>query len=84
MESSAQDLGQFITRLIGFPGLELDADRPIGEQIAVSSLQLMELAIALEQECGLELPDDIDLRQATPAELGPADAVLNERGSSGG
>jgi hypothetical protein len=81
---SAQDLGQFITRLIGCPGLELDADRPIGEQTAVSSLQLIELAIALEQECGLELPDDIDLRQATPAELVPADAARPERGSSDG
>lgn len=81
---SAQDLGQFITRLIGCPGLELDTDRPIGEQTAVSSMQLIELAIALEQECGLDLPDDIDLRQATPAELVPADATALDRGSSDG
>lgn len=66
---SATDLTRFITRLIGCPDGKLDADLPIGKQTEVSSLQLIELAIALEQECGIELPDDIDLRETTPAEL---------------
>jgi acyl carrier protein len=69
---SATDLTRFITRLIGCPDLELDAELPLGKQTELSSLQLIELAIALEQECGIELPDDIDLRETTPAELAAA------------
>jgi acyl carrier protein len=77
---SAADLTRFITRLIGCPDLELDAELPLGKQTEVSSLQLIELAIALEQECGIELPDDIDLRETTPAELAAADAQVPTRG----
>jgi hypothetical protein len=50
-------------------GSALAADVPLGAQTTVDSSRMIELAIALEQECGVDLPDDVDLRGATPAEL---------------
>jgi acyl carrier protein len=51
------------------PAATLAPDRPLGDQLAVDSARLMELAIVLEQDLGMRLPDDVDLRALTPAGL---------------
>jgi acyl carrier protein len=51
------------------PSASLVADRPLGTQLAVDSARLIELAIVLEQDLGMSLPDDVDLRALTPAAL---------------
>jgi acyl carrier protein len=62
---------EFLNYLAGLldAGITLAPNVPLGEQLAVDSSRMIELAIALEQECGVDLPDDLDLRRATPAEL---------------
>jgi acyl carrier protein len=63
-------LDEFVGYLAGLLDVDsLSASEPIGDQVAVDSSRMIELAIALEQECGLELPDDLDLRRATPVSL---------------
>lgn len=66
---SCEDFGRLVARAVGATGTELVADRPLAEQLAVDSLRMMELAVFLEQDLGLTLPDDLDLRGSTPGEL---------------
>jgi acyl carrier protein len=65
-------VGEFARRLaraMGADDVVLDPDRPLSTQVEADSVRMVELAIALEQEFGLDLPDDLDLRQATVAGL---------------
>lgn len=66
---SLEEFTRRIGALLGADGPELHPDRPLGEQVGVDSVRLIELAIVLEQEYGLDLADDVDLRRTTPAEL---------------
>jgi acyl carrier protein len=81
---SVADFSSFIARQIGLTGPELDASRPLGEQADLTSMQLIELTIAIEQECGIDLPDDIDLRKTSPAELFSADSAIPNQGLTSG
>lgn len=54
---------------LGLEGTELDPDVPLGVQLSVDSARMIELAIVLEEELGLDLPSDIDLRRSSPLEL---------------
>lgn len=70
LEVSMRSIVDFTNYLAGLLEADgLSSDVPIGDQVAVDSSRMIELAIALEQECGIDLPDDIDLRRATPADL---------------
>jgi acyl carrier protein len=70
LEVTMRSIEDFTGYLAGLLDVDtLTADVSIGDQVAVDSSRMIELAIALEQECGLDLDDDIDLRSATPAEL---------------
>ncbi|HEU5469385.1 MAG TPA: phosphopantetheine-binding protein [Actinophytocola sp.] len=67
----SQSLDEFLAHLAKLldAAPTLAPHTPIGDQVAVDSSRMIELAIALEQECGIDLPDDIDLRATTPADL---------------
>ncbi len=58
-----------LARWLGQAGLAVAGDRTLGEQFDVDSSRAVELAIILEQDLGIELSDDVDLRKMTPAEL---------------
>jgi len=58
-----------VTETLGAQDVQLDPDLPIGAQLSVESARMIELAIILEEELGLDLPDDVDLRQETGAGL---------------
>ena len=66
---SADDLGRYLAGAIGAEDLILRADHPLGDQLTLDSVRMVELAIVLEQELGVDLPDDLDLRGLTPAAL---------------
>ncbi|ONI76182.1 hypothetical protein ALI144C_36525 [Actinosynnema sp. ALI-1.44] len=80
---ATRSFADFVTYLADLldAGHALTADKPIGEQVAVDSARMIELAIALEQECGVDLPDDLDLRGATPMQLFGAAAPFREAAS---
>ncbi len=59
----------YLARAVGVARERLDATCPLGEQAELDSMRMTELAIVLEQELGMSLPDDLDLRAATPASL---------------
>ncbi|GFH38235.1 hypothetical protein SCWH03_44770 [Streptomyces pacificus] len=66
------DLAEFLTAVVtglGLEGGELDPDVPLGTQVSVESVRMIELAILLEEELGLDLPPDLDLRRCSPQEL---------------
>ncbi|MEI7031794.1 DUF4346 domain-containing protein [Streptomyces pratensis] len=54
---------------LGEQGTELDPNVPLGVQLSVDSARMIELAIVLEEELGLDLPSDVDLRRSSPLEL---------------
>ncbi|MFF7024694.1 phosphopantetheine-binding protein [Streptomyces klenkii] len=65
-------LEEFLTlvaRTLGARGTALDPHTPLGEQLAVDSVRIIELTVVLEEELGAELPDDADVARATPADL---------------
>ena len=66
------DIGEFVLYLaaaIGAQGFQFDHDEPLARLAIGDSLTLTELAIVLEQELGIDLPDDLDLRSASFASL---------------
>ncbi|MED7953434.1 hypothetical protein ACFWOG_16470 [Kitasatospora sp. NPDC058406] len=70
--SSPYSLAEFLSALVaglGVEGVELDPEVPLGIQLLVDSARMIELAILLEEELGLDLPADVDLRRASPLEL---------------
>ncbi|MFF1509648.1 hypothetical protein [Streptomyces sp. NPDC058326] len=63
---------EFVTAVVTGLGLEstdLAPDLPLGTQVSVESVRMIELAILLEEELGLDLPPDLDLRTCSPQEL---------------
>jgi acyl carrier protein len=61
-------IGEFVRYLAGVIGAEdapLLLDQPLGRQLIVDSVRMVELAIVLEQELGIDLDDDLDLRGVT-------------------
>lgn len=66
---SLGDFVSYLARSVGGPEARLDAERPLDEQLELDSMRMIELAVTLEQELGIDLDDDGDLRGATPAEL---------------
>jgi acyl carrier protein len=56
------DFASYLAGTIGADAASLRPDQPLGSQLAVDSVRMVELAIVLEQEFGIELPDDLDLR----------------------
>lgn len=65
-------LAEFLSAVVdglGAQGTELDPHVPLGVQLSVDSARMIELAIVLEEELGLDLPPDIDLRRSSPLEL---------------
>ncbi|MFC5719513.1 hypothetical protein ACFP1Z_04840 [Streptomyces gamaensis] len=58
-----------VARTLDIEAATLDPHLPVGEQVAVDSARIIELTVVLEEELGLCLPDDIDLRQVSLAEL---------------
>jgi tetrahydromethanopterin S-methyltransferase subunit A len=65
---SFPEFTRLLTTVLELPH-ELAAEVPLGDQADVDSVLMLELAIVLEQECGLDLPEDVDLRRSSPAEL---------------
>jgi hypothetical protein len=63
------DFAGYLTGIVGSDGAALAVDEPIGSQVAVDSIRMVELAIVLEQEFGVDLDDDTDLRTVTLEEL---------------
>ncbi|WP_380284984.1 hypothetical protein [Kitasatospora purpeofusca] len=69
---SPYSLPEFLSALVaglGVEGVELDPEVPLGTQLLVDSTRLIELAIVLEEELGLDLPPDLNLRRASPLDL---------------
>ncbi|PSJ25665.1 hypothetical protein B7P34_26930 [Streptosporangium nondiastaticum] len=65
-------LEEFLTlvaRTLGARDTVLDPHTPLGEQLTVDSVRVIELTVVLEEELGAELPDDADVARATPADL---------------
>jgi tetrahydromethanopterin S-methyltransferase subunit A len=65
-------MAEFLTAVVtglGLEGTRLDPDVPLGSQVSVESVRMIELAILLEEELGLDLPPDLDLRRCSPMEL---------------
>jgi acyl carrier protein len=60
---------RFLASSLGAGDIVLDAHTPIGAQLSVDSVKIIELTILLEEELGMDLPDDVDLRQETAAGL---------------
>ena len=60
---------RYLGAAIGAPDIPLDYDQPLVSLSIGDSLTLTELAIVLEQELGVDLPDDLDLRSASFASL---------------
>ncbi|MGK5547686.1 DUF4346 domain-containing protein [Streptomyces sp. URMC 127] len=58
-----------VSRTLGARDTVLDPHTPLGEQLAVDSVRVIELTVVLEEELGAELPDDADVARATPADL---------------
>jgi acyl carrier protein len=82
---SLPEFTRYLTDLLELGDRGVSPDRPIGEQVHVDSARMLELAIALEQECGIDLPDDVDLRRSTPAELyGGSRTLAGDRGGEVG
>jgi hypothetical protein len=65
---SPEEFGRVLGEGVG-AGRALALEEPLAEQLNADSLRMMELAVMLEQDLGLILPDDLDLRRCTPAEL---------------
>jgi len=65
-----------VLQVVGVSGTDVDPGLDLGRQLGVESAQLTELALLLEQELGMELADDADLRSASIAAL--YDAYLSE------
>lgn len=53
----------------GADDVALDPDQALGSKLAAGSVRMVELDIALEQDLGLDRPDDFDPRKATVAAL---------------
>lgn len=60
---------RYLGAAIGAPELPLEYDQPLANLSIGDSLTLTELAIVLEQELGIDLPEDLDLRSASFASL---------------
>jgi acyl carrier protein len=60
---------RYLAAAIGVPDVLLDHDQPFVSLVIGDSLMLTELAIVLEQELGMDLPDDLDLRYASFSSL---------------
>jgi acyl carrier protein len=63
------DFASYLASIVGSDGAPLRFDEPIGSQVSVDSIRMVELAIVLEQEFGLDLDDDTDLLAATVEDL---------------
>jgi acyl carrier protein len=63
------DFVRYVAGAIGADDTPLRDDQPLGSQLTVDSVRMVELAIVLEQELGIDLPDDVDLRSMTLASL---------------
>lgn len=63
------EFARYLTGIVGSDGVALRVDEPIGSQVAVDSIRMVELAIVLEQEFGVDLDDDADLRAVTLEDL---------------
>lgn len=66
---SYEEFSRHIAKAVGAAGTALEPDLPLADQLSVDSLRMMELAVVLEQDLGLALPDDLDLRNSTPGGL---------------
>jgi acyl carrier protein len=69
MINSVEQFARFIAETVGAGDVTLKPDQPLNGQLAVDSIRMMELAVALEQDLGVDLPEDLDLRMATAASL---------------
>lgn len=66
------DYSDFVRRVANVLAIDeaaLHADQALEDQTAVDSLRMMELAVMLELELGVDLDDEVDLRRQTPAQL---------------
>lgn len=63
------DFRSLLYATLGIEDVDLDMDIALREQILVSSLRIVELAILLEQDLGADIEDDINLAALSPAEL---------------
>jgi len=63
------DFASYLAGIIGSSGAPLRIDEPLGRQVAVDSIRMVELAIVLEQEFGVDLDDDTDLLAVTLEDL---------------
>jgi len=67
--TSLDEFVLYLTTAVGAPDLQLEVDEPLVDLAIGDSLTLTELAVVLEQELGVDLSDDLDLRWASFAAL---------------
>lgn len=67
--ASIAEFVRYLAAAIGAPDLPLAVDQPLVDLAIGDSLTLTELAVVLEQELGVDLPADLDLRDASLAGL---------------
>ena len=67
--TSIDEFVRYLAVAIGKPDTEFDPQLALAHQAISDSVTMVELAIVLEQELGVDLPDDIDLREASFASL---------------
>jgi acyl carrier protein len=67
--SSIGDFARYLADAIEADDPGLNFHQPFAAQLEADSVQMVELAIVLEQDLGIELPEDLDLRQMTLAGL---------------
>jgi acyl carrier protein len=67
--TSIDEFVRYLAVAIGKPDAEFDFEIALARQAISDSVTMVELAIVLEQELGVDLPDDLDLREASFASL---------------
>lgn len=66
---SLADLVAVMARTLGIAPTDLDPELPLGAGQHLESARVVELAVVLEEELDMVLPDDVDLREQSPRRL---------------
>jgi acyl carrier protein len=51
-------LGKIINEITGIPAAEVTADKSFVDDLDIDSLSMVEIAVAAQDEFGVEIPDD--------------------------
>ncbi len=64
-----QKVKEIISRQLGDPVEEIQDDKAVVEDLGADSLDVVELAMALEEKFGIEIPDEDMERMRTPRQI---------------